>query len=87
MIDGHAAVWRSRDRGDTWQRLSSGLPQENAYIGVLREAMAIDSLDQPGVYFGTSTGQVFGSADEGQTWTLMADYLPPIWSVEAAVVD
>jgi hypothetical protein len=54
---------------------------------VLREAMAIDSLEQPGVYFGTSTGQVFGSADEGDTWTLMADYLPPIWSVEAAVVD
>ena len=87
MIDGQAAVWRSRDRGDSWQRLDAGLPQKGAYISTLREAMAIDSLDQPGVYFGTSTGQVFGSADEGDTWTLMADYLPPIWSVEAAVVD
>jgi hypothetical protein len=87
MLEGKAAVWRSRDRGDSWQRLEAGLPHDNAYVTVLREAMAIDSLDQPGVYFGTSTGQVFGSADEGESWTLLADYLPDIWSVEAAVVD
>ena len=87
MIDGKAAVWRSRDRGDSWRRLSAGLPQRGAYLGVLREALATDRLDSSGVYFGTSTGQVFGSADEGDHWSLVADYLPPIWSVEAAVVE
>ena len=87
MIDGSAAVWRSRDRGQSWQRLSSGLPQQGAYLGVLREAMAMDSLAPAGVYFGTSTGQIFASADEGESWTLAADYLPPIWSLEAAVVE
>ena len=87
MIEGATAVWRSRDRGDTWYRLSDGLPQKGAYLGVLREAMATDRLDAAGVYFGTSTGQVFGSSDEGDHWSLIADYLPPIWSVEAAVTD
>lgn len=87
MLDGKPAVWRSRDRGDTWQRLDAGLPPRDAYLTVLREAMAVDSLEQPGVYFGTSTGQVFGSADEGEHWQLVADYLPPIWSVEAAVSE
>jgi photosystem II stability/assembly factor-like uncharacterized protein len=86
MPDGHAAVWRSRDEGATWQRLDSGLPTDNAYVGVLREAMATDTLDTPGVYFGTSTGQVFGSSDEGDQWDLLADFLPPVWSVEASVI-
>ena len=87
MIDGHAAVYRTNDGGDTWQRSTAGLPQENAYISVLREAMAVDSLDPVGVYFGTSTGQLYGSRDEGKTWSLVADNLPAIWSVEAAIVD
>lgn len=87
MIDGQAAVWRSRDRGDSWQRLERGLPTQNAYLTVLREAMAIDRLEPAGVYIGTSTGQVFGSADEGDSWQLLADFLPPIWSVEAALVN
>jgi photosystem II stability/assembly factor-like uncharacterized protein len=86
MIGGHAAVWRSRDRGESWQQLDAGLPSENAYVTVLREAMGTDRLDPGGVYFGTSTGQVFGSADEGDHWQLIADFLPPVWSVEAAVV-
>ena len=87
MIDGHAAVWRSRDRGESWQQLDDGLPTSNAYLTALREAMAMDSLDPAGVYFGTSTGQVFASSDEGEHWQLAADFLPPVWSVEATLVE
>jgi photosystem II stability/assembly factor-like uncharacterized protein len=87
MPEGKAAVWRTRDAGSTWQRLDDGLPQGGAYVGVLREGMAIDSYDEPGLYFGTSTGQVFASADEGDSWTEIASYLPGIASVEVAVVD
>ena len=87
MPDGRAAVWRTRDAGSTWQRLDDGLPQQNAYLGVLRAAMAIDRHDTPGLYFGTSTGQLFASADEGDNWTEIADHLPSIWSVEVATVD
>lgn len=84
--DARAAVWRSRDGGDSWSDLRAGLPQENAYLGVLREAMAVDPLEPAGVYFGTGTGQLFASRDEGEHWSLVADYLPPIWSVDVAVV-
>jgi photosystem II stability/assembly factor-like uncharacterized protein len=87
MPEGHAAVWRTNDGGRTWQRSADGLPQDHAYLGVLREAMAVDALDPVGVYFGTSTGQLYGSRDEGLTWRLVADNLPSIWSVEAAVLD
>jgi photosystem II stability/assembly factor-like uncharacterized protein len=87
MPDGRAAVWRTRDAGSSWQRLDQGLPQVEAYIGVLREGMANDSLDSPGFYFGTSTGQVFASVDEGESWMEIANYLPGISSVEVAVVD
>ncbi len=86
MIDGKAAVWRTRDAGSSWQRLDQGLPAEDAYVGVLREGMAIDSDDVPGLYFGTSTGQVFASLDEGDSWTEIASYLPAISSVEVATV-
>jgi hypothetical protein len=86
MIDGHAAVYRTSDGGETWQKATDGLPQENAYISVLREAMAVDSLEPVGVYFGTSTGQLYGSRDEGKSWSIVADNLPAIWSVEAAIV-
>jgi len=87
MHDGQAAVWTTRDAGSSWQRLDKGLPSEGAYLGVLREGMAMDTLDTPGVYFGTSTGQMFASADEGASWQEIADYLPGITSVTAAVVD
>ncbi len=86
MPDGKAAVWRTRDAGSTWQRLDRGLPQEGAYLGVLREGMAIDSADDAGLYFGTSTGQVFASRDEGDSWTEIARYLPGIASVEVAEI-
>ena len=87
MIDGHAAVYRTNDGGETWAKSTDGLPKDNAYISVLREAMAVDRLDPVGVYFGTSTGQLYGSRDEGRTWGLIADNLPAIWSVDAAIVD
>jgi photosystem II stability/assembly factor-like uncharacterized protein len=86
MPGGHAAVWRTNDGGDSWIRSDDGLPKENAYLGVLREAMAVDRLDPAGVYFGTSTGQLYGSQDEGKSWSLVADNLPAIWSVKAAVL-
>ena len=87
MPDGQAAVWRTRDAGETWQRLDRGLPQQDAYLGVLRAAMTIDDYETPGLYFGTSTGQIFASADEGESWSEIASYLPPVWSVEVARVE
>jgi photosystem II stability/assembly factor-like uncharacterized protein len=86
MPDGKAAVWRTQDAGSSWRRLDRGLPQEAAFLGVLREGMAIDSHDVPGLYFGTSTGQVFASADEGESWDEIASYLPAISSVEVALL-
>ncbi|MGH9699430.1 MAG: WD40/YVTN/BNR-like repeat-containing protein [Candidatus Acidiferrales bacterium] len=80
---GKLAVYRSRDSGRTWQRTAKGLPDRNAYLLVLREAMSVDRGDAAGVYFGTSTGQLFYTRDEGREWHLMADFLPPIYSVEA----
>ncbi len=87
MPGGSAAVWRTRDAGTTWERLDRGLPQRHAHLGVLREALTIDAFDDPGVYFGTSTGQVFASTDEGESWTEIASYLPPISSLEVAVLE
>ena len=87
MPDGKAAVWRTRDAGSSWQRLDQGLPQKDAYVGVLREGMAIDDGDSPALYFGTSTGQVFASHDEGDSWDEIASYLPGISSVEIADID
>jgi photosystem II stability/assembly factor-like uncharacterized protein len=87
MPEGRAAVWQTRDGGESWRELTNGLPQQHAHLGVLRAAMAIDGYDVPGLYFGTSTGQLFASADEGENWLELADHLPAIWSVEVATVD
>ncbi len=87
MPGGRGAVWRTRDAGSSWQRLDRGLPQSDAHVGVLREGMAMDAYDDPGLYFGTSTGQVFASIDEGESWAEIAGYLPGISSVEVAIVD
>jgi len=87
MPDGQAAVWRTRDAGTTWERLDRGLPQRDAYLGVLREGLAIDTHEVPGLYFGTSTGQLFASVDEGESWNELAGYLPSITSVEVAIVQ
>jgi len=86
MPGASAGVWRTHDGGDSWIRSGEGLPQKNAFMNVLREAMAVDRLDPAGVYFGTSNGTLFASADEGRTWSVAVENLPPIWSVEAAVI-
>lgn len=85
--DGKAAVWRTKDAGKSWTALRNGLPQENVFFGVLRQAMATDSLDSTGVYFGTGTGSLYVSADEGESWNRIAEHLPVISSVEVMVVD
>ena len=87
MPDAQAAVWKTRDGGGTWQAKRNGLPQENVFYGVLRQAMATDRLDPAGVYFGTSSGALYASADEGESWTAVAEHLPTILSVETMVVD
>lgn len=83
---GCLAVYRSANGGRTWRKLVRGLPTRNAHLTILREAMSTDACDPVGVYFGTETGQLFHSRDEGNEWRLLADFLPPILSVEAAVV-
>ena len=85
--DASAAVWKTTDRGDTWERRGDGLPQHDAYLSVLREAMARDTLDPVGITFGTKTGQLWQSVDEGTSWRMITGDLPEIWAVEAAVVD
>lgn len=85
--DAKAAVWRTRDGGATWQDFREGLPQKNAFLGVLRQAMTTDRFDPAGVYFGTSSGTLYASADEGETWRCIAEHLPSISSVETLIVD
>jgi photosystem II stability/assembly factor-like uncharacterized protein len=85
--EGKTAVWRTRDGGTHWQALREGLPQQNCFFGVLRQAMATDRLDPAGVYFGTNTGALYASSDEGESWRCIAQHLPTISSVETLVVD
>jgi photosystem II stability/assembly factor-like uncharacterized protein len=81
-LDGKLRVYRSRTGGNEWEELSKGLPQRDSYVNVLRDAMAIDTLDKCGVYFGTTGGQVYASADAGDTWSPIAEHLPAVLSVE-----
>jgi hypothetical protein len=81
-LNGRLRVYRSRTGGDEWEPLTKGLPQRNCYVNVLREAMAVDSLDSCGVYFGTTGGQVYASADAGDTWAAIVRDLPAVLSVE-----
>jgi photosystem II stability/assembly factor-like uncharacterized protein len=83
---GYAAVWRTRDGGRTWQELRRGLPQENVYFAVLRQALATDRCTPAGVYFGTNSGSLYASADEGESWTCIAQHLPRIHSVETVTL-
>jgi photosystem II stability/assembly factor-like uncharacterized protein len=80
--DGKLRVFRSRTGGNEWEPLTKGLPQAKCYVNVLRDAMAVDSLDECGVYFGTSGGQVYASADAGDSWNPIVRDLPAVLSVE-----
>jgi len=81
-LEGKLRVYRSRSGGNEWEPLTKGLPQQNCYVNVLRDAMAVDSLDKCGVYFGTTGGQVYASADSGDTWAPIVRDLPAVLSVE-----
>jgi photosystem II stability/assembly factor-like uncharacterized protein len=80
--DGKLRVYRSRTGGNEWEALTEGLPQRDCYVNVLREAMAVDTLDPCGVYFGTTGGQVYASADAGDSWSAVVRDLPAVLSVE-----
>jgi len=80
--DGKLRVYRSRTGGNEWEALTKGLPQRDCYVNVLRDAMAVDSLDPCGLYFGTTGGQVYGSSDGGDSWAPIVRDLPAVLSVE-----
>jgi hypothetical protein len=84
--NGALAVYQLRKNGKGWHKRTKGLPQKNAYVSVLRQAMASDRCDPAGIYFGTAGGQLYASIDEGVGWTALAEHLPPIYSVSAAIV-
>ena len=85
-IDGQLKIWRSKTGGNDWEPLSKGLPQEHCYVGILRDAMAVDSLDDCGVYFGTTGGQVYCSPDGGDSWNCIIHDLPHVLSVEVQTI-
>ena len=85
--DGKLRVYRSRTGGNEWEALTKGLPQHDCYVNVLRDAMTVDTLDPCGVYFGTTGGQVYASADGGDSWNPIVRDLPPVLSVEVQVLS
>lgn len=85
--DGKLRVYRSRTGGQEWEPLTQGLPQRHCYVNVLRDAMAVDALDPCGVYFGTTGGQVYGSADGGDSWNALVRDLPAVLSVEVQTLS
>jgi len=85
--DGKLRVYRSRSGGNQWEALTKGLPQSDCYVNVLRDAMAVDSLDKCGIYFGTTGGQVYASADAGDTWNAVVRDLPAVLSIEAQTLS
>jgi photosystem II stability/assembly factor-like uncharacterized protein len=80
------AVYRTRDAGASWQRRDSGLPREQAWWTVKRQAMTADALDSVGLYFGTTSGELWMSSDEGEHWVGIARHLPEIYAVETAAL-
>ncbi len=85
--DGMLRVFRSRTGGNEWEALTRGLPQRDCYVNVLRDAMAVDSMDPCGVYFGTTGGQVYASSNAGDTWAPIVRDLPPVLSVEVQTLS
>ncbi len=85
--DGKLRVYRSRAGGDEWEALTNGLPQRDCYVNVLRDAMAVDTLDHCGVYFGTTGGQVYASSDAGDTWSAIVRDLPAVLSIEVQTLS
>jgi hypothetical protein len=81
---GRPAVYATRDAGASWQRLDAGLPREQAWYTVRRQAMTADAHDPVGLYFGTTSGEIWGSADEGASWRCLASHLPLVHAVSAA---
>jgi photosystem II stability/assembly factor-like uncharacterized protein len=86
-LDGKLQVYRSRTGGNDWEALTKGLPQGNCFVNVLRDAMAVDSLDKCGIYFGTTGGQVYASADAGDSWAPIVRDLPAVLSVEVQTLS
>ncbi|UVS81251.1 exo-alpha-sialidase [Actinokineospora sp. UTMC 2448] len=84
--DGRCRVYRSRDAGETWEALDNGLPKTPYWTTILRDAMCVDNADPAGVYFGSRSGDVYGSRDGGDTWVRIAENLPDVLSIRAAVV-
>lgn len=85
--EGKLRVYRSRGGGEEWEALTNGLPQENCYVNILRDAMCVDRMESCGIYFGTTGGQVYCSADNGDNWMTIAAHLPPVLSVEVQTLD
>jgi len=85
--EGKLRVYRSRTGGNEWEPLTKGLPQKDCYVNVLRDAMAVDSLDKCGIYFGTTGGQVYASADAGDSWAPIVRDLPAVYSVEVQTIS
>jgi hypothetical protein len=86
-LDGQLRVFRSTTGGGDWEPLTKGLPQRDCYVNILRDAMSVDTLDDCGVYFGTTGGQVYGSADGGDSWTAIVHDLPAVLSIEAQTLE
>jgi photosystem II stability/assembly factor-like uncharacterized protein len=84
--NGTFGIFRSRNRGASWERLTNGLPQTDAYTNVMRMAMTTDTHESPGVYVGTQGGQILGSRDGGDRWDVLFNWLPPIYALEAAIL-
>ncbi len=85
-VDGEFGVYRSKNRGANWEKITNGLPQSKAYVNIYRQAMCADAGDPAGLYVGTSTGQILYSLDDGNNWEVLADWLPPVFSLECAIV-